>query len=209
MKLSPLRALFLLNVLLAAGLLWMWVDEKAQPRGIVWVAPLALAPGLATPASLMQSTLPGGNTAQYPAILERPIFAADRKPPPVAALASVTDPLADVQITGLFSGANGGALARVAGGARRIMVGQSIGDWVLKSVEGRTATFAKGEETRQLQLAYSQFGIPVPQIASNRPPPVAAADPGNLQSKFMDEARERLRRTNEVRAKHGIPLLNE
>jgi hypothetical protein len=161
----------------------------------------------------MQTALAGGIPLQYPAILERPLFAADRKPPPPPPVAPVADPMSDVQITGLLSGDNGGALARVAGVARRIMLGQGIRDWVLKSVEGRTATFARGDETRQLQLVYSQFGVPVPRAAPNRPTsaaaPVGAADPAALQSQFMDEARERLRRTNEVRAKHGIPLLND
>ncbi len=108
MRLGPVRLLVVANLLLAAGLAWMWLDEHGQWRNITWSAPATLLPEV---NQLAAAGVPIGpqavNPTQYLAILERPIFAPDRRPPPPPAPPPPPDPMADVQITGIFSGAQG------------------------------------------------------------------------------------------------------
>ena len=157
MKITPVRLLLAVNVFLAGGLAWLWVDENAQVRNVTWVAPQALAPGIAAPVNLLPTASSAANPLQYFAILERPIFAPDRRPPPPPAPPPPPDPMASIQLLGIFSGENAGVLARVDGKVGRYKLNETIGAWQLKSVAGREVTFGQGEEIRQLHLAYSSY----------------------------------------------------
>jgi hypothetical protein len=213
MRLGPVRLLVVINLLLAAGLAWMWLDEHGQWRNITWAAPAALLPEV---NQLAAAGVPVGpqvvNPTQYLAILERPIFAPDRRPPPPPAPPPPPDPMADVQITGIFSGAQGGVLARVEGKVRRVKVNESIGAWSLKSIAGRDVTFVQGEQTRQLHLDYTRLGI-APAQSQEQVGAVRSAGgvaPSSVATQNnQDEMRDRLRRRNEIRAARGLPPVTD
>ena len=216
MSLGPIRFLAVLSLLLAAALAWLWFDQSGNARGISWTPPAALPPELAKVAGAEPATVLNSNPVQYVAILERPLFAPDRRPPPPPAppvAAPPPDPLDNIQLSGIFTGADAGIIARVDGKTRRVKVNESIGAWTLKSVSGRDVTFAQGSDSRQLRLNYSRLGPPVVQAAS---PGVATSQIGgapsggvSLAPNPQDEARERLRRRNEIRAARGLPLITD
>lgn len=215
MRLGPVRLLLLLILLLAGGLAWLWVDQQGHWRNLAWTPPKALPPDIKVPVSATPAD--GLAQAQSAAIVARPLFAPDRRPPPPPAPPAPPvappppDPLANIQIQGIFSGENTGILARVNGKVRRIKVNDSVGPWTLKSIDGRDVTFTQGEENRQLRLAYARLDT----VAPKAPAPAAgtpggpAAGAAGLPQNAQDEARERLRRRNEIRAARGLPLITE
>lgn len=222
MSLAPVRLLLLLTALLAGGLAWLWFDQTGAMRNVNWVAPAPLKPELGKTSSTPPGVA-GGNPTQYLAMLERPLFAPDRRPAPPpappappapAAAPPPPDPLANIQISGIFSGASPGIIARIDGKLRRVKVNEAIGPWTLKSIEGRNVTFAQGGESRQLRLLYSSLGPPVVRAAAINAP-AGQAPLGQPQSAMaatqnqQDEGRERLRRRNEIRAARGLPLVTE
>ena len=213
---GPLQLLGLLTLLLALGLAWMWVDQRGEWRNLTWVAPKPLAPDIKVPASGGQTSAAAVNPDAFAVILDRPVFAPDRRPPPPPAPAPPPDPLANIQIHGIFSGVNAGILARVDGKVRRVKINETVGPWTLKSIDGREVTFTQGEENRQLRLAYARLETPAPQAPqsdttkanpASAPSPVAAS--GGFLQKAEDETRERLKRRNELRASRGLPPLTE
>jgi len=195
-RVGPLRLLVLLNLLLAAGLAWLWVDEHAVLRSLAWVAPKALSPDITLPANSSGAA----DLAQFAVILERPLFAPDRRqPPPPAPPAPPPppDPLANIQISGIFTGDNAGILARVEGKLRRIKLNEAIGPWTLKSIDDRDILFSQGDQDRKLRLNYAKIA----------PPGAPQAMPGAPQN-TQDEARERLKRRNELRVSRGLPPIS-
>ena len=215
MRFGPVRTLLLLMVLAAGGLGWLWFDEAGNVRNVRWVAPAPMAAGIASKTVAPTAGSTAANPAQFLAVLERPVFAPDRRPPPPPAPPTPPpppDPMANIQILGVFSGANGGVIARVDGKPRRVRMNESVGSWTLKSIEGRDITFAQGGEKRQLRLLYSNLGVAAVQApaasaaqASGGQAPSAMA----AQQSQQEENRERLRRRNEIRAARGLPLITE
>jgi hypothetical protein len=222
MNIGPLHILALVNLGLAGGLASLWVDHNAQPLPeLIWRSPEAVSPEIAAPQLALMTDPQAGNPSAYPEILARPIFAADRRPPPPPAPPKPPvqpppppppDPFASVNLTGLFSGANGGVLASVEGKMRRVKIGQQIGAWTLESIDGREATFKRGEQERKLRLAYAKLNVPVPvpvpAVVPNLPGRPAAT-PQALPANVQEEQRERLRRRNELRTRNGLPPLTE
>ena len=212
MRFKPVAFLVVVNVLLALGLAALWLDQHAQVRHLGWVAPVAIRSDVGAPTNAAQAGVASaGALVAFMTVLERPLFAPDRRPPPPPTPAPVSDPLANIQINGIFSGANAGIVARVDGNLRRVKVNETIGLWTLKSIEGRSITFMQGEESRKLHLAYAPLGVLSPAAgaasasASIRPALSVSGAPQNVQ----DETRERLRRRNEQRISRGLPLLTE
>ncbi len=209
MMISTVRVLLLLLALLAGGLASLWVDAQGQWRHIVWQAPATKAPDLKPPASLKllaSSAVP----MSYASIQERPLFAPDRRPPPPPAAPPPPDPLADIQIYGVVSGSSSGILARVEGKMRRVKIDETLGEWTLKSVDGRDILFANGDQTRKLRLAFAPLGAPqqqptkpVARQALTTAPTVGSPPGRNLQ----EEERESLRIRNEARAARGLPMV--
>ena len=215
---GPLRVLLSLSLLLGAVLAWLWFDETGRARDIVWAPPKSLGPDIKLPLDIASGGTFGANPSTYAAILERPVFAPDRRPPPPPAPPPPPDPLANVQIHGIFSGASAGILARVDGKVRRVKVSETIGPWTLKSIVGREVTFSQGSENRQLRLTYAQIGAPAPQAmvppspgahAAQVPAPVQTINTVTLSQKVQDEVRERLQRRNALRTSRGLPPLTE
>lgn len=218
MRFGPVRLLILLILLLGGGLAWLWVDQQGHWRNVVWAAPKALPPDLKVPTSPLQTEASTGNAAQFAAILERPVFAPDRRPPPPPAPPAPPpppDPMANIRVSGIFSGDNAGILARVEGKIRRIKVNETIGSWTLKSIDGRDVTFSQGDENRTLRLAYSALGPPPPPPtppsgdASALPPGSPAAGTAGAAMNVQDQTRETMRRRNALRAAKGLPPITE
>ena len=224
MRVGPVRLLLLLILLLAGGLAWMWFDEQAQLRSLTWVAPKALPPDIKVPAGPPRADLTASDASRYAMVLERPLFAPDRRPPPPPAPPAPPpppDPFATIQIQGIFSGANAGIMASVDGKSRRVKINETIGNWTLKSIDGRDVTFTQGEENRKVRMAYARLNAPVVQVAKANaqaasapapalgPPPLPVAGAVNLSQKAQDEVRERLQRRNELRTSRGLPPLTE
>ena len=214
MRFGPVRLSLVLILLLAGGLAWLWVDQQGQWRNVAWSPPKALPPDIKVPASGPQAN--GAAGAESTAILARPLFAPDRRPPPPPAppvAPPPPDPLANIQIQGIFSGANAGILARVDGKVRRIKVNDTVGPWTLKSIDGRDVTFGQGEDSRKLRLDYARLDALTPKTAAPAPPAGApaglAASASGLPQNAQDEVRETLRRRNANRAARGFPLIPE
>ena len=201
----------------------MILPSKPKSLPLAWTPPVALPPELVKPATFVDTATGGAsiaNPTQYVAVLERPLFAPDRRPPPPPAPPAAPpppDPLANIQITGIFTGDRAGIIATVDGKARRVRVNDSVGSWTLKSIVGRDVTFGLGSDIRQLRLNYSRLGPPVVQAAVSGMPPGGASTQGgqsqaaasNAVQNLQDENRERLRRRNEIRAARGLPLITE
>ncbi|MFZ4480376.1 MAG: hypothetical protein ACOYNZ_10860, partial [Rhodoferax sp.] len=103
--------LVLVNLLLAAGLASLWFDLQGQVRNAAWAVPKALAPDIKVPTVAALSSPIAGNPPPFAVVLERPLFAPDRRlppPPPPPIPPPPPDPLANTQIHGLFSGVNTG-----------------------------------------------------------------------------------------------------
>ena len=179
-NIGPLHILAVVNLGLAAGLASLWLDPNGQPLPeMAWTSPSAVSPEIVEPEWAILADPQVGKPGAYPEILARPIFAVDRRPPPPPAPPKPPvqappppppDPFASVQLTGLFSGENGGVLALVQGKMRRVKIGQQIGAWTLQAIDGREATFKQGEQERKLRLAYAKLNVPLPV-------PAAAAAP--------------------------------
>lgn len=205
-RLGPTRILLLAILTLAVGLLWMWFDRNGHLRNMTWSSPQAVKPDIKMPTVPNLGQMEPSTSSSV--ILERPIFAPDRRPPPPPPPPTVPpppDPLADLQIKGIFDGQTAGILAIVGGKSRRINLNDTIGPWSLKSVEGRDVTFTRGTETRKLHMAYARLNTPVP--VAPKPPTANAstAAPAQNATNSQDAMRERLKRRNELRASRGLP----
>lgn len=206
-----------LVVALGGALASLWLDESGQPLAFAWTAPAPLPPELSAGASA-EAAAPA-NPAQFMAVLDRPMFAPDRRPPPPPAPPAPPpppDPLANVTLYGLFgNGDSGGVLANFDGKVRRVHVNESIGDWTVKGIEGRSVTFARGDETRTLNLVANHGARKAPptnSAAANpgaAPSPSAPMDRQALMQAEVEAARERLRQRNELFRKAGLPPVKE
>ncbi len=212
---GPIRLLLSLSCLLGAVLAWSWFDETGQLRDLAWVAPKALTPDIKGPTDFSRAGGQQDNPTTYAVILERPLFAPDRKPPPPPAPSAPPDPLGNVQIHGIYTGENAGILARVDDKVRRVKLNETIGPWTLKSIAGREVTFTRGGESRQLPLAYAKLAanpkppVPTPTADARATNPPAFDGPLNVVQKAQDENRQRLERRNAMRASRGLPALTE
>jgi hypothetical protein len=219
MSFGPLRLLALLTLILATGLAWMWLDQHGKPRNLAWVTPKPLTPDIKVPVSAGLIAATAANPSMFAVILERPLFAPDRRPPPPPAAAPPPDPFATIKIQGIFSGANAGILANVDSKTRRVKINETIGNWTLKSIDGRDITFTQGDDHRTVRLTYARLDAPASQNpkanaqAASAPVPASAVTPApgavSLPQTAQDEARERLRRRNELRTSRGLPPVTE
>lgn len=150
-----LPLLIAVNVSLVLGLGAMWVHRDGSLRNAHWVAP---APRVTDFAGMLP-VLPGvapADTSQFIAMLDRPLFTPTRRPPPPPPppkSEAPVDNLSTATISGLYSGNGiGGVIISIAGKPRRVQLNQSVEGWTLKSIQGRSVTFARGSESRVMQL---------------------------------------------------------
>lgn len=211
-----IRILGVLNLLLGLGLASLWFDESGQLRPNPWGPPTPIVPEVGAPQLSPPADPQAGNASAYPALLERPLFAADRRPPPPPPPPPPPDPLRDVQILGIVTGEKGYALARIEGRMRRLAQGDSIGEWKLDKLEGRDVTFAQADgQTRQIRMQYARIGgqarppANVAGVAAGAPTAPAAGTNAAPAASPEEQRREALRRRNEYRAARGLPPLTE
>jgi len=202
MKSRVVIVLIGLNALLAALLVTLWVGRDGKLRKMRWAEPVAVKPDLQAMVPVLAR--PGADSAaQFVATLDRPLFSPTRRPPPVVPVqAPPPDPLANIQLFGVYAGADGGGIiARVDGKMRRARINEKIGDWTIKEIADRNVTFVRGGESRVVRLIRGQ-----PPGSSAAPTP--APDP-KLQmtgaQRVQEEERERLRYLNEHNARNGLP----
>ncbi len=156
---------------------------------------------------------------RYAATLERPLFMPGRRPPPPTpppgeVAAAPVDPLPDIQLLGLYGSADaGGVIARVDGQVRRLRLGESVGSWAVKELRTNAVVVARADDVRTIELRRST-GAPVEDTVAARatatasPPGRPPAAQAALQRE-IEQARERVRRMNALRARSGLPPLAE
>lgn len=211
MRFKPVHGLILLNLALAAGLAYMWLDEKGQPRDLSWTPPAPLAPD-AQGHAMANSVGSTQDMMAFAQVLERPLFSPTRRPPPPPkppappAPPPPPDPLANVHIYGIFVGeeeGTGGMLASIGGKVRRVTTADDVAGWKIKAIKEREVTLARGDETRVLRLVQARpSAAPKPAAAALPPRPVAGAAtaPAVPMSPANAERAERRRRLAESRA---------
>nr|WP_295941527.1 hypothetical protein [uncultured Acidovorax sp.] len=216
---TAFRALLALMIALSGGLAWMWVAPSGQLRSHAWTPPAPITPDMPAPklpAGL--ETKQAAGVGAYVAILDRPLFAPDRRPPPppdAAPEAPKPDPLAGLTLYGIFKGPDfSGIVARVNDKVRRVRLNEALGEWTVQSIEGREVTFVRGDETRSVRLVHV-FGPQPPAVAGSSPPVAASPSIGgrpdlvSIQQQEQEAARERLRQRNELFRKAGLPPVKE
>lgn len=219
MKRYVIRLLVLANMALTIGLVSLWIDRDGQVQNIHWQAPAPIKVEIRGIPSALTSVADSAES-HFVATLERPLFAPNRRPPPPPAPPAPEpppDPLANIQLYGVFSGEGvKGILARIDGKVRRVFVNDLVGDWSVKEINDRDVSFTRADETRVLRLV--QVRTPVPQVPSVAGAgnaytgnPAAAGVPGGLAAaqKIEEEGRDRLRRRNAIRATAGLPPLTQ
>ncbi|MFY3382636.1 hypothetical protein [Paracidovorax sp. MALMAid1276] len=214
------RLLLVAVLALSGALASRWVTADGQLRQQLWSAPEAIPPDLSAPKvpSGIDARGSGGATAYF-AILDRPMFAPDRRPPPppdAKPEEPPPDPLAGLTLYGIFTGADfSGIVARINDKVRRVRVGEPLGEWTVKSVQGREVVFARGDETRAVTLAHAFGPRPALPPSAGQGAPGAAPAPGvrpdlaSIQQQEQEAARERLRQRNELFRKAGLPPVKE
>ena len=190
MKRYALNLLSLLNVALAVVLAGMWFAADGSLRNTHWAAPAPLTASYAA----MLPPLPGvasADTSQFIAMLERPLFSPSRRPPPpppppTALAAAPVDNLSTARLSGLFFGDGvGGIIIHIDGKHRRVRLNDGVDGWLVKSIQDRSVTFARGSESRTLPLPRGALTVntglvTAPGLASlnNAPPGVSpSTDP--------------------------------
>ena len=219
MKRYLMHLLVALDAALVLVLAAMWVDTGGRLRNASWQRPAAVKPDFEAMLSPL-ARQSNDNVGQFVATLDRPLFSPNRRPPPVAAVAGAAppDPLANIQLFGVYSGSGGGGIiARVDGKMRRAALNDKIGEWTISRIADRDVTFVRGGETRVVSLVRGKAS----GSAVAPPPPVSQVIPGQLPPGRMSEEermrtmtaaqrieedeRERLRYLNELNAKNGLP----
>lgn len=183
MKQTAVRILLLLNAALAAVLVLQWFHRDGSVRNTHWTPPQPLPPPLKGEAAAALDAHPSGDMRSFLATLDRPLFSSTRRPPPpptaaASAPAPPPDPLANVRLFGVFqSEGGGGMIAQIDGKNTVVRVRESVGPWVVQSINDRTVTLVRGAQTRVLRLAALTALPPSdapPPRASTRTPPARA-----------------------------------
>lgn len=164
-----------LDLVLLLALAALWLTPQGRLRGTHWPVPAAVAPQLAS-ADATSLPPPGvASASRFLATLERPLFSPTRRPPPAAAASDAPpepDPLADIQLQGLYTAQGGGGIfARVAGKNLRVPVGGKLGGWTVKGIDDREVTLVRGAEVQTLRLAPARLGRPGAASAPGQPAP--------------------------------------
>jgi len=215
------------NLLLAAGLVFLWHD----PQQFRWAEPAPIKPLLGD--FVAATGAPAADVSQYRETVERPLFASTRRPAPRDAAGGgdkpVIDPLKDVRLLGLYgAGSRGGTVVNFGGKVQRVPYGGKIGDWTVAGEDGRGATLVDSRgERRHLQMAMitdaaaaaapgdkrveTPVAVPSASAAPARPAGRGRAAARNVESEEQRNQRVRAMadRWNAVRAQRGMPPTKE
>lgn len=203
--------LALLNLALALALAWMWLHRDASLRNAHWTAPQPVTSNYLQMLPALPALVPV-DASRLLILLERPLFALDRRPPPpppppAAPLAEApVDNFSTATVSGLVAGTGTGTvILRIAGKDQRLQLNQSVEGWQLKSIQARTATFSKDGQSRSLQLPLAAVttysGAALPVFNASAPPPdgmgsgtpAAAPEAGAAAAPAASPARRRSR----------------
>ena len=188
-RLTPF--LWALNALLLTALALLWFGPGAGQR-TQWVAPQPLPPNLDAASATFLSVNPAAASNDR-TLLERPLFAIDRRPA-TAKPAAAPEPAAPpppilhdhTQLRGNVRGPTlYGVLAEVDGKPRFIRSGESLGEWTLRGIREREVTFGKGAEQRVIVLP-----LAAASAAGAASPPGAAAAKGSPPNRPAPARRE-------------------
>jgi hypothetical protein len=198
MRRHVMLVLVTVDMALAVWLAAMWVTPQGAWRNVTWQPPAPVQPEFGV-ASGANSEM---NLVGFVAALDRPLFSPSRRPPPVKAVgaAAPVDPLANIQLHGIYAGSGGsGIIATVDGKSRRIRLNESVGEWAVKSIVDRDVTFTRGDEVRVIHLARSngkrQPG-PLAAGAATVAPAVAGTRPAGVLGSGQQLMQERMDRLN-------------
>jgi hypothetical protein len=205
MKIASTHLLVVASLAAFTGLVALWIDQDGQLRDIAWKAPAPVTADLGVHPYFRLNSGAIPDPGIFLATLDRPLFAPDRKqppPPPPPAPPPAPDSLAGARLLGVVSGTSGAVLVHADGRVRRLIINQSIGEWSLKSVDSREATFQRNDETRVVRMGYASLKVQVEDAAAKTPAstsmPTAQTDNYKRQLK---EDEERERRVAELRAR--------
>jgi hypothetical protein len=208
-----------LNAVLAVLLLGLWFDTGRHLRNAHWQRPVAVTPdfaGMLAPFARQERD----NVSQFVAVLDRPLFSPNRRPPPPPppVATPAPDPLANIQLFGVYSGPDGGGIiARVDGKMRRAAINDKIGDWTISRIADRDVTFVRGGEARVVSLVRGKPSgsavarpAPVSQVIPGQPRPGRMSEEERMRTmtpaqRIEEDERERLRYLNELNAQNGLP----
>lgn len=202
-RLSP----WLAGACLLLAVVWAVLLAGAG-RGIRWDAPTATRP---LPAAGHDGAVVDAPPLKaYAEVWQRPLFTTDRRPVPVTAASDGQDASLDnLRLTGvilapgmrmaLLSDPDDGRTIRVAEGAH---VGS--GDWVLQSLEPRSAAFAGHGRVVRLDLkvmpqtaAGNDDGGPAAVVPREGPPPPSSSSPADAAGRPTRADREHIRTLRE------------
>ncbi|MDD2713234.1 MAG: hypothetical protein PHU77_09995 [Simplicispira sp.] len=184
MKRHALPLLIALNAALLLVLAALWLHSDGSLRNVRWQAPEPITSDYLQmlPALPERSRV---DTARFMLWLERPLFSLTRRPPPPPPPTppAPVDTLADARLLGIVQSDQASAAILFVGGKnRRVRLNETVdGGWVLRAVQGRSATFVNAGQSRTLQLvravvnAYT--GAPIPVALPPPPPPPAGPAP--------------------------------
>lgn len=123
--------------------------------------------------------------AEYPAILEKPIFAPDRKPDPREM--AIAGGMAGYEVLGTaIAGDTSTAVIRTpAGSIERVRPGEDLDGWKLVSVGPRELTLERNNEHRILTVTQQP-----PVVAAAPPAKPAGEDDGSDQGDQSDQSNQ-------------------
>jgi len=194
MRVTAIAAVVAANVVLAATLAYLWTEGG----GTRWTDPEAVPPAIEEVAAPPVSE--AADVSPYRQTLERPLFAANRRPAPrkdAEEAQAAADALKDVHLLGTYeAGGRGGIVIAIGGKAQRVAFGESIGGWkVAGAGQGRSAELVSADgRRRQLELALNNAAPAMPAAAgkegaaeagqaaaADRAPSAGAAAPATSQ----------------------------
>jgi len=142
--------------LLAAALAALWLAPGPQARWRQWQAPPPQAPQLDDVQAASLRANPAAQ-ANYPAVVERPLFNPARRPQASASAAVAAPPapsaIEQIRLQGLVAGPTlTGVMLQEDGKPRFVRVGEAVGGWMLERVQARAAVFARAGQQREIAL---------------------------------------------------------
>ncbi len=154
--------LLILNAVLLACLVWMWLRPDGSLKNAHWQMPSPqksnieeLIPAIGKPQVMEQ--------AQFLAMLDRPLFAPTRRPPPPPkpegkseeAPPPPPDYLEKAMLTGVYFSEDrktGGIIIRYKDKDKSLPLQGMLDGWKLSSVADNRVYFSRGFETREIVL---------------------------------------------------------
>jgi len=158
--------------LLALTLAALWLGPGPVAAWRAWSPPAPQAPNLDDARAALLDASPAA-TAAYPAVLERPLLQASRRPDPAASGAAAADApppaaIEQVKLLGLVTGRElTGVLLDEQDERRFVRLGEKVGDWTLGAIDGRNAVFTRDGERKPIELPFTYLS---PVGAAAAPP---------------------------------------